>query len=238
MRTKTVEIEKLGTVVLLEKETLKRLSVRVRPDGTIQVSFPPYISPKEALTFAVQNREWIKKQQTKFEKNIETYRIGDKIKIHDHEIEIVVGNRATMYAGKKGNVVKICIPPSQDMEEEKAQRYVRNVIAEMLRREAKQFLPDRVAYWAGELGLRYEKVAVKKLKSKWGSRSSMGNINFNIYLMRLPDHLIDYVILHELAHTREMNHGPRFWALLDTWTNGQAKKLDREVKKYGMMIFN
>lgn len=238
MRTKTVEIEKLGTIHLIEKESLRRLSVKVRPDGSIQASFPPYISAKEALSFVAKNMEWIHRQQAKFEKNIEIYQLGQTIKTHDSEIIIVPGSRATMYAGKKGNKVYACIPPEQDMTDEKAQTFVRNVIAEILRREANAFLPSRVFLLADMHGLQYEKITVKRLKSKWGSRSSQGNINFNLYLMRLPDRLIDYVILHELAHIKEMNHGPKFWDLLDSWTDGQAKKLDREMKKYGMLIHN
>ncbi|WP_373802195.1 M48 metallopeptidase family protein, partial [Bacteroides heparinolyticus] len=59
-----------------------------------------------------------------------------------------------------------------------------------------------------------------------------GNINLSYYLVLLPKHLIDYVLLHELAHTREMNHGERFWALLDKLTEGKAEALRMELKQY------
>lgn len=86
---------------------------------------------------------------------------------------------------------------------------------ERLRAEAKAFLPGRLAELAARYGFTYGRVAVKHNKSNWGSCSAKGNINLNLNLMRLPDDLRDYVILHELAHLRHRNHGPEFHALLD-----------------------
>ena len=67
-------------------------------------------------------------------------------------------------------------------------------------------------------------------KGRWGSCSGRKDINLSCYLALLPPHLRDYVMLHELCHTREMNHGPHFWALLDALTDGKAKALREELK--------
>ena len=75
---------------------------------------------------------------------------------------------------------------------------------------------------AERFGLTYRKVRITGARSRWGSCTSAKTISLSCYLMLVPSHLIDYVILHELAHTREMNHGPRFWELLDSMTAGQA----------------
>jgi hypothetical protein len=79
-------------------------------------------------------------------------------------------------------------------------------------------------------------VFIKNLKSKWGSCSSAQNINLSLLLVLLPSHLIDYIILHELAHTRHMNHSKAYWDYLDTLTEGKAKKYDREMKNYQHLI--
>lgn len=77
---------------------------------------------------------------------------------------------------------------------------------------AKQILPARVAYYAARVGVTYGRISVRFQQSRWGSCSSAGNLNFNALLMLTPQNIVDYVIVHELCHRREMNHSPRFWA--------------------------
>jgi hypothetical protein len=83
---------------------------------------------------------------------------------------------------------------------------------------------------------QYEKVFVKHVKSRWGSCSSTNNINLNLHLMRLPDRLIDYILLHELAHTVEKNHSKNFWQLLEKVCPG-SKMLDKELNNYRVDVF-
>lgn len=104
---------------------------------------------------------------------------------------------------------------------------------EALRFEAKKILPDRVKELSQRHNLGYKKVFIKNLKSRWGSCSAENNINLNLHLMRLPEKLIDYVILHELAHTKEKNHGKNFWNLLSSLVF-DARELNRELKKYSI----
>ena len=80
--------------------------------------------------------------------------------------------------------------------------------------------------------LNYSRVSIKNQKTKWGSCSSKNRINLNINLVRLPDQLRDYVILHELVHTRIKNHSKEFWAELDKTLGGGAKELARKLRKY------
>lgn len=86
---------------------------------------------------------------------------------------------------------------------------------EALRREAKKYLPGRLAMLAARYGFSYGRLAVKNNRSNWGSCSSKGNINLNLRLMQVPEQLRDYVILHELCHLRHHDHGPAFHALLE-----------------------
>ena len=76
-------------------------------------------------------------------------------------------------------------------------------------------IPGRVAYFAGRLGVRYGRITIRNQKTKWGSCSGKGNLNFNCLLALAPAEVLDYVVAHEICHLKEMNHSPRFWALVE-----------------------
>ncbi len=78
--------------------------------------------------------------------------------------------------------------------------------------EAKKIIPDRVKYYADIMGVTFGKITIKNQKTRWGSCSSKGNLNFNCLLMLTPERVRDYVVIHELCHLRQMNHSKLFWA--------------------------
>ena len=116
--------------------------------------------------------------------------------------------------------------------DEKLQSWLHKVIEESLRRNAKSILPSRLASLSKQCGLPYSSVKINSSQGRWGSCSARKDINLSYYLVLLPSHLIDYVLLHELCHTREMNHSERFWALLNQFTEGKALALRGELRKY------
>ena len=80
---------------------------------------------------------------------------------------------------------------------------------------ARQRITRRVEYFAPLVGVTYNRIFIKEQKTRWGSCSSLGNLNFNWKLILLNEELLDYVVVHELAHRIEMNHSPRFWAQVE-----------------------
>lgn len=116
-----------------------------------------------------------------------------------------------------------------------------------LRKEAKQWLPQRLESLAQKYGFSYGRVAIKNNRTNWGSCSARNNINLNLHLMRLPEHLRDYVILHELCHLRHHNHGKEFHRLLESIcirhfspemepdteiSKCRSECMEKEIKKY------
>ena len=105
------------------------------------------------------------------------------------------------------------------LERQKASAGRRSVLdpeqTETLRCEAREYLPRRLAALASRYGFEYNRLAIKDNRSNWGSCSSKNNINLNLRLMLVPEHLRDYVMLHELCHLRYHDHGPAFHALLE-----------------------
>lgn len=83
------------------------------------------------------------------------------------------------------------------------------------RREALELIRERLEYFANRYGVAYRRVTIKQLTMRWGSCSKQGNLNFNVKLLHLPERLVEYLLVHELCHLREMNHSPKFWALVE-----------------------
>ena len=104
-----------------------------------------------------------------------------------------------------------------------------------LTQRAKEYIPGRVRYFAGIMGVSYGRITIRKQKSLWGSCSAKGNLNFNCLLMMTSEDVIDYVVVHELCHRKQMNHSKVFWnevgKVLPDY-NERRKKL----KDYGSIL--
>ena len=103
---------------------------------------------------------------------------------------------------------------------------------EELRRHANAVLPPRVAELAELFGFRYGRITIRAARTKWGCCTSRNNLSLSLFLMTLPAHLRDFVLLHELCHTVHHDHSPRFHALVDRLTDGREKLLARELRSY------
>ena len=101
---------------------------------------------------------------------------------------------------------------------------------EALRREAKHTLPAMVERLACQHGFQYGNITIRATRSKWGCCTSQNNLSLSLFLMTLPPHLQEFVVLHELCHTVHHNHSAEFHALLNRVTNGREKELNRQLK--------
>lgn len=128
-------------------------------------------------------------------------------------------------------------PRHQNWDDQRTQDWLLHTIEESLRQHAQVILVPRLRELARQRGLQVGQVSIRKTKGRWGSCSGRGNISLSLYLMLLPVHLIDYVLHHELTHLLEMNHGPRFWALLDEACCGRARQLRAEMKNCDTSVF-
>lgn len=108
----------------------------------------------------------------------------------------------------------------------------RKMRIEALRRAAKADLPERIERIAAQTGLRYGKMTVRASRTKWGSCTGRNDISLSLFLMKLPERLRDYVIVHELCHTVHHDHSPRFHALVDRLLGGRERELAQELKRY------
>ena len=86
-----------------------------------------------------------------------------------------------------------------------------------LEKQAAQVLPSKVQHFAAVIGVSYGRITIRGQRTRWGSCSAKGNLNFNCLLMLCPEEVMDYVVIHELCHRKEMNHSPAFWAEVETY---------------------
>lgn len=131
---------------------------------------------------------------------------------------------------------RLLLPRRCDASRPEVQDAVRQVALDTMRRTARRCLPPLVEERARQHGFRYAAVHVRKAHSRWGSCSSRKGISLSLFLVLLPLHLVDYVVCHELCHTVEMNHGPRFWQLLQRVVASDPRLLRRELAAHGSRL--
>lgn len=129
------------------------------------------------------------------------------------------------------------MPSNTDFESSDTIRIVKEASIAMLRYEAKKRLPYIVKEIADANGFRYSSVKINSAQTRWGSCSSKGSLNFSLFLMLMPIHLIRSVVVHELCHTKHMNHGESFWALFDKVYGVSHKIVDKEINNLKLPAF-
>lgn len=223
------EDKELGRFLIKANSRARRLTFRTREDA-IYVTVPPGTQLSEVKKAIEQLRTRLRVSRQKAVRPL--IDLNYRIDAEFFKLTLVSGERDRFLSRSELGEMKIICPPDADFANEQLQAWMRKVIEEALRRNAKIILPPRLYMLSQQHNLPYKSVKINSSSGRWGSCSARGSINLSYYLVLLPKHLIDYVLLHELSHTREMNHGERFWALLDELTDGKAHALRDELKKY------
>lgn len=231
MALKVVMLPGVGNVTFSQNRRSTRLRLSVRPDRKILVSFPPAVTFREAADFVQKHKNWIAGQQLKISKKVEEKKMTFPIVTKFHTVNIQPGGEKFSVKQKKFEI-NIFFPSILDVDSAPTREYVCSVLDSVYRWEARHYLPGRLAGLAGKYGFRVGRVSFRNNRSNWGSCSADNRISLNIKLMKLPEHLIDFVLLHELVHTRIRNHGPEFKSMLDLLSGGKMKQFSAEIKGY------
>jgi len=231
MTTKIIDIDRIGDVTFTSNERSRRIRISLKSDGEIVVSFPPTVPMRDAVRFVESKVDWILKQKTKIKSRLTLFAPESCFKTRFHQLAITKGNTDKVYNRVGNGVIQIFIPDRVNHEQPKVQEFIKKTLIDVMRWEAKVYLPKRLKELADKHGFKYENVSIKNASTRWGSCSSVNNINLNLHLMRVPEHLIDYVLLHELVHTVVKNHGEKFWLLLEQ-VYPNARKADKEMNNY------
>ena len=223
-----------GKLVITCNPKARRIIMRARPDA-IHMTIPSHATNADierALDRCGERLLCRQKENTPvpFDKEFSINAPNFRLKIEE------CGTEKTMVAGSNGTYTLYC-PAGTDYTAAGTQQALRQCIKAAMKNCAGLLLPARLKTLAMEHGFKYCRCTVRDVHSRWGSCTSTGNISLNMHLVILPDRLIDYVLLHELCHTVEMNHSDRFWALLDRCTAPEkAKTLRAKLKQEKFIV--
>jgi predicted metal-dependent hydrolase len=154
---------------------------------------------------------------------------------HDKTIRVTIPRRGNLHQAKEFLLSKTSWVQKQllKIEQNADLREIPDLNIDLEKAQTNLF--NRLNYFAEKYNFSFNRATFRRQKTRWGSCSRKNNINLNINLVMLPQHLQDYVLLHELVHTRHKNHGKAFWAELDRLV-GDAKSLRKEMRKYRLTV--
>lgn len=225
--TRQVFIEGIGQVTLARRRGTRNLRLSINASGRIRVGLPYWAPYKTAINFAKARRNWITEQQ-----------ILNQLAVLCSGVKVGKAHRLYFYKDPNLKIIRtrldkiaINVISPHDETNMRVQHRAHQACERALAAEAKTILPHRIKSLSLLHGFPYKELKIRKLTSRWGSCSSSKVVTLSYFLMQLPWELIDYVIMHELVHTRYLNHSPGFWRALEELAPG-AKALQKEIRAH------
>jgi predicted metal-dependent hydrolase len=233
MEHKKIDGGDLGVILLKRNPRARKYTLRV-DKGQVHATIPVYGSEQELLEFLQQQHERLL-EMLKRSPGYEN--LDEETKLHclTFDLRIIKNARENFYSVIREGILYISCPLDVDFSDRDVQHILRELLTRALRYEAKRILPPRLTLLAQRYGFKYASVKINNSRTRWGSCTSRKTINISLSVMLLPTHLADYILLHELCHTVEMNHSERFWALMDKVTEGKAALYRKELKNCRML---
>lgn len=208
MPVKSFHLDEVGIVKIYKRHKVRRLNLRISGD-TVRVTQPFWLPYTSGLEFAKNNLPWITDQK----KHQASLTVKHQQNIGKcHQVEYIASDRLKSRIAK-GKIL-IGIPNNLTMNSPEVKQLAKTAIKRALKKEAAQYLVKRLDFLAKTYDFKVNNIYLKSLRTRWGSCNSRLDITLNTYLMMLPDDLIDYVLLHELTHTKILNHSKIFWVTL------------------------
>ena len=228
MATKQVKLPEIGLVTFYKRRGSRSIRLSIARDGSLRVTLPPWVPYRAGLDFVRSKINWINAQQRSAQKPL----INGQAIGKAHHLYLQEDSMAQKIKGHlRGSEAIVVLPLGLTPESTEVQKAARAICIRALRKESEQLLPKRLAELAKIHEFTFNKITIRQLKSRWGSCNQHHDITLNLFLIQLPWSLIDYVLLHELTHTKVLHHGPVFWKEFETHTP-DARKLQREIRTY------
>lgn len=207
MATKQIDVPGIGTVTLYKRRGSRHIRLSVTATGKVRVTMPTWVPYQAGIEFAKQKQTWLAAQRPTEPPLQHGMPIGK-----EHRLQFEAVAKGLKISSRLASpFIRIKVPRDVAPDSAEVQAICHKAAIRALKQEAEGVLPGRLRRLAQAHGFNFRSVEVKHLKSRWGSCNHRQEIVLNCFLMQLPWPLIDYVLLHELVHTKIMAHGPKFW---------------------------
>jgi len=200
----------LGQISFTVNPRSRRIFLRLVANG-VRVTLPSEKFYEEGVRFLERTRETLLQKKEKHQQWIDA---DSPLKTLTFTTQVVAATRNQIFFRLADGLLTIEYPIQKEIHSATIQAAIRKGVIYFLRQAAKKELPPMIIRLAEDNGFKFNGVKIQSSQTRWGSCSRVNSINLSLYLLLLPKHLIEYVILHELCHTVEHNHSERFWALL------------------------
>lgn len=230
MASKQLRVDGIGDVIIYKRKGVRYVRLSIDTTGGVRITMPAWLPYKTALDFLEKKRTWVTNNAKPKQLLIDGQRIGKS-----HVLRFVQCDARKPSVRNKNNAVTVSLPSNLSEENPEAQAAAERGVHRALQAEAARLLPIRIKDLAQSAGYTYRSVRVRRLKSRWGSCNSTKDITLSSYLIQLPWELIDYVLLHELVHTKVMAHGKPFWDELGQHVT-DIKRVRAEMRQYQARI--
>ncbi len=213
----------------------KRVNLCIKPGIGLEVVVPKRFDQSRITKIIKDNRSWIERNLEKYSKSFvpETISLPSSISLLAIEKTIRIHYKPERHPGRvilQADENNIWIFADQQYTKE-----ISYALCDHLKQVARNVLVPLLSQLAEDAGIEFARVSIRGQRTRWGSCSSKGNINLNYKLLFLPRNLVCYVLLHELAHRRFLNHSARYWEYLATLCPN-ARALDRQLAKSGRLV--
>lgn len=229
MAVKKIDVPGIGAVKLYKLKRSRSIRLSISSAGEVRVSLPYWLPYDAGTKFALSKVSWI---QSQLQERPATLLTHGQLVGKSHHLYFVSDDQARRVTTRvDGSEIRVTHPAYVGVGVPDVQKAAERAAIRALRDQAERLLPQRLRVLADTRGFTYKSVYVKQLTGRWGSCDADQNIVLSLFLAQLPWHLIDYVLLHELTHTKALHHGPDFWLEFERHLP-HAKQLRREIKQY------
>lgn len=208
MASSSVFVDEFGEIKVYKRRGQKNMRLRVDSSGVVKLSLPWYVSKRMGVIYVKSKKDWLNEQLKSHAKH--SSQISS---VGDYKVDIKYVARSTSAISAEGKNIKISLKDRK--EDQKNLAEISRLLETYFRKKSETIISEKLKEIAGSNTIKIGDIKVKKMRGRWGSCDNKKNITLNLYLAQMPEEIWSYVLCHELAHTKYMDHSKNFWSYVE-----------------------